>query len=141
VLCRDPIFLRVLTMGRLRRVVSTSGSIETLAPPHKKCPPPVKKLRKRRFFHTLKRVDAPFWLTDNAYILSGYRQINNSYYRCILSLFYLHNELINVYTHLIGTLACLCLYLLDELSIHATTSSYDRLALLCFLSGAGIDAF
>ncbi|KAJ8323577.1 hypothetical protein QVD99_006879 [Batrachochytrium dendrobatidis] len=44
----------------------------------------------------------PSWYNDNAFIYLGYRRITNSYAGCLKSLFYLHNETGNVYTHLIG---------------------------------------
>jgi len=45
----------------------------------------------------------PKWLTDNPYIISSYRPPCYSYKACYKSLFYVHNETGNIYTHLIGT--------------------------------------
>ncbi len=45
----------------------------------------------------------PYYQTDQ-YILDGYRRITNSFRGCLLSLFYIHNESGNVYTHLIASL-------------------------------------
>lgn len=44
----------------------------------------------------------PGWQQDNEYILSGYRSHTESFIRCIKSLAYIHNETINIYSHLIG---------------------------------------
>lgn len=44
----------------------------------------------------------PGWQQDNEYILSGYRPHTESFIRCIKSLAYIHNETINIYSHLIG---------------------------------------
>ncbi|KAH6571635.1 hypothetical protein BASA62_003780 [Batrachochytrium salamandrivorans] len=44
----------------------------------------------------------PSWYNDNAFIYKGYRRITNSYAGCARSLFYVHNETGNVYTHLVG---------------------------------------
>ncbi|KAJ3411453.1 hypothetical protein HDV05_002188 [Chytridiales sp. JEL 0842] len=41
---------------------------------------------------------------DNVYILRGYRKLQYSYYACFKSLFYLHNETWNIYTHLTAIL-------------------------------------
>jgi len=47
----------------------------------------------------------PSWQQDNHFILSGYRPQSNSYKKSAQSLGYLHNETVNIYTHLIGSLA------------------------------------
>ncbi len=47
------------------------------------------------------------WQQDNHYILRGYRPASNSYYRSATSLGYLHNETVNIYTHLLGALGAL----------------------------------
>ncbi|KAL8878679.1 MAG: hypothetical protein Q9198_003564 [Flavoplaca austrocitrina] len=44
----------------------------------------------------------PSWQQDNEYILSGYRPHTESFIRCIGSLAYIHNETINIFSHLIG---------------------------------------
>lgn len=45
--------------------------------------------------------EVPEWYSDNPHILTGYRPISNSNRACLSSLFYLHNESINIYSHLI----------------------------------------
>ena len=45
--------------------------------------------------------ELPSWQQDNQYILSGYRPQSNSFKRSFKSLAYLHNETVNVYSHLI----------------------------------------
>ena len=47
------------------------------------------------------------WQQDNHYIHSGYRPASNSYARSASSLTYLHNETVNIYTHLVGALGAL----------------------------------
>ena len=51
--------------------------------------------------------DLPTWLQDNAHIHSGYRPASNSYRGSLGSLAHLHNESVNIYTHLIGALLAL----------------------------------
>ncbi len=46
--------------------------------------------------------EIPSWQQDNQYILSGYRYATGSFKRCFESLGYLHNETVNVYSHVIG---------------------------------------
>eukprot|EP00297_Palpitomonas_bilix_P006659 CAMPEP_0113866772 /NCGR_PEP_ID=MMETSP0780_2-20120614/52_1 /TAXON_ID=652834 /ORGANISM="Palpitomonas bilix" /LENGTH=405 /DNA_ID=CAMNT_0000851647 /DNA_START=97 /DNA_END=1311 /DNA_ORIENTATION=- /assembly_acc=CAM_ASM_000599 len=44
---------------------------------------------------------APDHLQDNEYIKTGYRT-NYSFWHCVKSLFFLHNETVNIWTHLLG---------------------------------------
>jgi adiponectin receptor len=46
--------------------------------------------------------DIPPWRQDNKYILGGYRRLSNSYSKSLQSLLYLHNQTVNIYTHLLG---------------------------------------
>lgn len=48
------------------------------------------------------RSEAAEWQVDNNYILSGYRREKADYLEILTSLTILHNEICNVYTHLIG---------------------------------------
>nr|POF18490.1 adipor-like receptor spbc12c2.09c [Quercus suber] len=48
--------------------------------------------------------DLPSWMQDNHYIHSGYRPMSNSYYDSAASLGHLHNESVNIYTHLLGAI-------------------------------------
>ncbi|KAJ3059354.1 hypothetical protein HK102_010040, partial [Quaeritorhiza haematococci] len=50
-----------------------------------------------------------FW-QDNIYIRSGYRWPTYSYRGCVNSLFYIHNETANVYSHLVGGIMFLGLW-------------------------------
>jgi len=50
---------------------------------------------------TLKEI--PLWQRDNDFILTGYRRVQDSWMGCIASVFgYLHNETVNILSHLIG---------------------------------------
>lgn len=49
--------------------------------------------------------DLPAWRRDNAFIHSGYCQIRPSYLHSLRSLFNLHNESVNVWSHLLGAIA------------------------------------
>ncbi|KAF7299704.1 Hemolysin-III channel protein Izh2 [Mycena chlorophos] len=51
-------------------------------------------------FHEL-----PHWAQDNEWIVGGYRRIQNHWWGCFKSVFgYLHNETVNIHTHLGGAL-------------------------------------
>ncbi|UNI23925.1 hypothetical protein JDV02_009715 [Purpureocillium takamizusanense] len=63
--------------------------------------------------HTLLQLwdDLPAWRRDNAFIRSGYRPIRGSYAHSLRSLFYLHNESVNIWTHLLGAIVAIALSL------------------------------
>jgi adiponectin receptor len=83
--------------------------------------------------------DLPTWLQDNHYIKSGYRPSSNSYTKSFRSLGYMHNETVNIWTHLIGAV----LALVGSGVIYATLSSRyesatreDVLVFGCYFLGA-----
>jgi adiponectin receptor len=48
--------------------------------------------------------DAPNYLQDNEHIAEGYRIGYNSPTKILKTLFMIHNETVNIWTHLIGTI-------------------------------------
>ncbi|SPQ99659.1 unnamed protein product (mitochondrion) [Plasmodiophora brassicae] len=61
----------------------------------------------------------PAWLRDNPYIQGGYR-VHFSWRLCLQSIFRLHNETLNVWTHLIGFF----IFVLLMISMVSTVSPY-----------------
>lgn len=87
---------------------------------------------------TLHWNDLPTWLQDNHYIYTGYRTPSNSYLTSVSSLTHLHNESVNIWTHLLGALvsltAALTLYRdLRPRYFHATSEDVGVFA--CFFAG------
>lgn len=83
--------------------------------------------------------DLPAWRRDNAYILTGYRRSTASFADCLSSLGYLHNETVNIYSHLLGAAAflsgaALCLAVVAPR--YASASASDVLVFACFFGGA-----
>lgn len=83
--------------------------------------------------------DVPAWLRDNHYIHSGYRPASDSYAKSAASLGYLHNESINIWTHLIGALLALAAGTIMYTAIRprfdmATTE--DVMVFSCYFLGA-----
>lgn len=79
------------------------------------------------------------WQQDNQYITSGYRPSSNSYAKSAASLGYLHNESVNIYTHLVGaTIALLgSIFLYSSIKPRfelATTE--DVIVFSCYFLGA-----
>jgi adiponectin receptor len=70
--------------------------------------------------------DLPLWQRDNHHIHTGYRPASNSFTRSIASLTYLHNETVNVYSHLLGA----ALALLSGLHVYGSVLKprYDEYA-------------
>jgi adiponectin receptor len=83
--------------------------------------------------------DLPEWQRDNHYILSGYRPGSNSYQKSFKSLGYLHNESVNIYTHLIGAILALVgsivLYLILG-ARYASATKEDVVVFSCYFLGA-----
>lgn len=83
--------------------------------------------------------DLPSWQQDNAYIHSGYRPASASFKKSFGSLGYLHNESVNIYSHLLGALffsSCgVVLYTMIKPRYEKATTS-DVLAFGCFFAGA-----
>lgn len=80
----------------------------------------------------------PAWQKDNQYILGHYRIASYSYSGSMQSIFYLHNESVNIHSHLLGSFLFLCL----SFSVYAfrdhPVSSSDIAAFGCFFLGAVI---
>lgn len=79
---------------------------------------------KLSFYHELDD-----WQKDNHYILSGYVKETNSYKKCVASLTYIHNETVNIYTHLLPgslTLAAVLYYIEYHLPIYPTYLGWEK---------------
>lgn len=83
--------------------------------------------------------ELPEWRRDNAFILSGYRQSQNSYAHSFRSLFYMHNESVNIWSHLLGAIVFLAGAAYVDRVVrprYASASSTDVLVFACFFGGA-----
>ena len=75
--------------AKLARAPSNSASHEDIA-----------KIRSK-YSKLLSFEDLPEWYRDNHFTRSGYRPVSNSWIACAQSLGHIHNETVNIYTHLI----------------------------------------
>ncbi|KAM3075690.1 hypothetical protein ACMFMG_007821 [Clarireedia jacksonii] len=85
--------------------------------------------------------DLPSWQQDNQYIHSGYRPASGSFQKSFASLGYLHNETVNIFSHLIGAVVFTLLGGLLYTSIkprYDTAEKSDVLAFSCFFAGAAL---
>jgi len=98
--------------------------------------------------------DLPHWQQDNHYIHTHYRAASYSFRRSLASIFYLHNEFVNIHSHLWGGVLFagvpLWLYLRpsavsEAVEVHvphpSPWSSSDALAFACFFAGATLCLF
>jgi adiponectin receptor len=83
--------------------------------------------------------DLPSWQQDNHYIISGYRPASESFAKSFGSLGYLHNESVNIFSHLIpsigSVLLAIALYRVVVPRYESITQG-DILAFACFFAGA-----
>lgn len=85
--------------------------------------------------------DLPDWQKDNQFIRTGYRPESNSIKRSFASLSYLHNETVNIFSHLIPAIGFLILGFGLYFTIVPRYESIDRadiIAFGCFFAGAAI---
>lgn len=74
--------------------------------------------------------DVPTWYAHNAYIRTGYRPVTPSALLCFRSLAYLHNETVNIYSHLIPAMVAFIFIL----RLFFPTSILERSARTSYLS-------
>ncbi|OBT54733.1 hypothetical protein VE04_04979 [Pseudogymnoascus sp. 24MN13] len=83
--------------------------------------------------------DLPSWQQDNHYIISGYRPASESFAKSFGSLGYLHNESVNIFSHLIPSIGsvvlAIALYRVVVPRYESITQG-DILAFACFFAGA-----
>lgn len=70
--------------------------------------------------------ELPLWMQGNRLIRKGYRKPLGSFRACFWSLFYLHNESINVWSHLLPACVFLMLMLLADYPILHNVSKVSR---------------
>ena len=75
------------------------------------------------------------WQQDNEYILRHYRPCSNCHLKSIASLGYLHNQTVNVYSHLLGALGFAIVLLTLDWHLSAHYGLKDRIVLATFLLG------
>ncbi|MCJ1377039.1 hypothetical protein MMC17_000129 [Xylographa soralifera] len=83
--------------------------------------------------------DLPAWMQGDPYIRRGYRKQLNSLTECYESLFYLHNESVNIWSHLVAGIFFFALLLTADYTIFHTVpeiSVSDAVAVQTYLAGA-----
>jgi adiponectin receptor len=78
------------------------------------------------------------WRQDNEYIHRGYRPLSNSYTKSLQSLVYVHNQTVNIYTHLLGFIffgASAWIFRYTLYYRYQTATSEDAIVFGCFFAG------
>ncbi|CAG8530492.1 15766_t:CDS:2 [Dentiscutata erythropus] len=81
--------------------------------------------------------ELPHWLQDNVDIITGYRRPTYSYIKCVRSLFYLHNESVNIWSHLVGAVIFIIILITTyfSLSAYSSITPWDFVVQYSFLVG------
>ena len=85
--------------------------------------------------------DLPHWQQDNQFILSGYRPESRSFKKSFASLTYLHNESVNIFSHLIPAVLFSILAVILYITIVPRYESIEKADVFvfgCFFAGAAI---
>ena len=69
-----------------------------------KCVEQAKEVGKRVVQYVVDHSHLPHWLLDNEFLISGHRPPMPSFKQCFASIFRLHTETVNIWTHLLGAL-------------------------------------
>ena len=83
--------------------------------------------------------DLPQWMQMDPYIRRGYRKQSSSFRKCYESLFYIHNETVNIWSHLLVGLFFVSLLLATDYSLLRECpqiSTADTFAVQSYLAGA-----
>ena len=84
--------------------------------------------------------DLPAWRRDNAFIYSGYRRNCPSYLQSLRSLFYLHNQFFNIWSHLVGAIVAIAgsLYLYFVINPRYESATPSDLFVFAFFFGGAV---
>ncbi|KAF9431733.1 hypothetical protein BGZ76_011776 [Entomortierella beljakovae] len=83
--------------------------------------------------------DLPQWMKDNPAIITGYRRATYSYSKCVKTLWFLHNETVNIWSHLLGAIAFIIIAPVTYykvLDVHALIKWSDIGVMYAFIAGA-----
>lgn len=77
----------------------------------------------------------PKFMQDNEYLHNGYRPPLPTFWACIKSIFRLHTETGNIWTHGLGALLFIGLFIYEFLTISSHKTATDRLMLIIYFCG------
>ncbi|KAF7495333.1 Adiponectin receptor protein [Sarcoptes scabiei] len=77
----------------------------------------------------------PKWMQDNEFLHTGHRPPLPTFWECIKSIFRLHTETGNIWTHGLGSLLFVGLFIYEFVTISAHKTAIDRLMLTIYFCG------
>lgn len=89
----------------------------------------------------------PGWMRDNQHIHNHYRPQLKSYTLCLLSIFRLHTETVNIWTHLVGLVITIASYIACVVTLDGAAADYviftifSLTAFSCFFNSAMFHTF
>lgn len=122
----------ILLMALYQRLSPARSEAEQDNTP--KCPA-VKQPKTK--YQLLVASEVPSWYAHNSFLRTGYRPVNGSVKLCVDSLRFIHNETVNIYSHLIpGAIALASNGILHRyfLGRYPTASLVDQLAIHVYLT-------
>lgn len=93
----------------------------------------------KRVQNVLAWEELPQWMQSDPYIRRGYRRQLDSFSACFQSLFYLHNETVNIWSHLLPTIIVLfALSATDYLILDSSVqlSAIDNAVIQTYVGGS-----
>lgn len=85
--------------------------------------------------------ELPHWLGDNRFIITGYRKPYRSLFYYLKSMFTLHNETANIWTHIFGVVYYIRLINMISYPTHSRYNNCPDILPLLFFYIAGTFAF
>ena len=86
---------------------STNDFIDSVLEVPTRCVEQAKEVGKFVVDYVVDHSHLPSWLSDNEFLITGHRPPMPSVKQCFASIFRLHTETVNIWTHLLGTLVFL----------------------------------
>lgn len=87
--------ISILNLRRPARVFTRAPEEKEVNASLPKVPPPSSRSPLQKF------EDLPVWYQDNPYVRDHYRRVSYSSFSCLYSWSYIHNESLNIYSHLV----------------------------------------
>jgi len=102
---------------------------------------PIEVIRKVRHWNHLSFTKLPGWMKDNEFLQFGHRPELNSFRECFKSIFGIHSETGNIWTHLIGFVAFVTMAIIFYVKplcdqCHTDLALREKLIFLFFFIGA-----
>ncbi|KAK2147973.1 hypothetical protein LSH36_524g01073 [Paralvinella palmiformis] len=90
----------------------------------------------RKMWDVVHQTHLPDWLKDNEFLIAGHRPQLHSFMECFKSVFRIHTETGNIWTHLLGFLAFVWLAFSFGVTTPSDITIQEKIAFYAFFAGA-----